>query len=78
MSLIDLIRDIQNNSTLPDNKTPAWEHNDKIIAILKKTGEYRIPAPKTYITDNYIPPSNFNSQLNQLNQYQFYSKNNIK
>lgn len=78
MSLLDDIKEIQNNCTLPENKTPSWVHNENIIKILKESGEYIVPAPKTYITVGYVPPSNINAQLNLPSQYQFYGRINPK
>lgn len=78
MSLIEDIRDIQNNSLFQKDTTPPWEHNERIMSILKRSGEYRIPAPKSYITADYIPPSNLNSQLNSVGRLQFTGKINSK
>lgn len=75
MSLLDDIREIKNINNISKNDDIAWRHNEKILAILKESGEYRVPAPKTYITADYIPPSAINSQLNLVGKIQFNEQN---
>lgn len=62
MTLTEKVIRIQQDPTIAKEQGNKWEHHEKIIEILKIEGVYPVPAPKSYITEAYKPPTNFNTK----------------
>lgn len=66
MSLLEKLKYIRNNKKFINDckkNDKAWDHYVRVVKILQDSGEFHIPAPKTYITQDYISPSNCRCQI---------------